>query len=89
MAAIITPVGRIADIIPGNRRFFTRPELFELVGTDNPTVIPATVRGRRMAFVYNSGSGKANDTATELLGTVKGSGTLNGMVLVCNRSEIF
>ena len=42
-----------------------------------------------MAFVYNSGSGKANDTATELLGAVKGSGTLNGMVLVCNRSEIF
>ena len=88
MAAIITPVGRIADIIPGNRGFFTRPELYELVGTDNPTVIPATVKGRRMAFVHSADNERENPIASELFRLAKGGGLLNGNVIVCKACEI-
>ena len=88
MAAIITPVGRIADIIPGNRRFFTRPELYELVGTDDPTVIPAMIKGVKMAFVYNVGGVTNNSLASELLRLSKGKEELKDTVLVCRRREI-
>ena len=88
MAAIITPVGRIADITPGNKRFFARTELYELVGTDNPTVTPITLHGRRMAFVHSADNEQKKPIASELFRLAKGGGLLNGNVIVCKACEI-
>lgn len=88
MAAIITPVGRIADITPGNKRFFARAELYELVGTDNPTVTTITLHGRRMAFVHSADNEQKNPIASELFRLAKGGDLLNGNVIVCKACEI-
>ena len=88
MAAIITPIGSIADITPGNKRFFARTELYELVGTDNPTVTPITLHGRRMAFVHSADNEQKNPIASEFFRLAKSGSLLNGNVLVCKACEL-
>lgn len=88
MAAVITLVGMVDDIAPENKHFFTRLELCGIIGTDNPVVIPATIKGVKMAFVYNGSGVSNNNLASELLRLAKGKEALKDTVLVCRRNEI-